>query len=380
MSQLELTATAAFGLEAVVSRELKRLGYDQNVQVQDGRITFDADASAIARCNLWLRSADRLLLKLKSFEAADFGELFEQAKSIPWEEWLPIDANFPVRAKSVRSQLHSEPDCQALVKKAIVERLKQTYRRDWFDETGPTYPVEIAILKDQATISIDTSGNGLHKRGYRTLTSQAPLRETLAAALIQLSYWNRSRPFIDPCCGSGTIVIEAAMIARNMAPGVNRTFVSEEWPAIDASVWQEARDEAESSVRDKPDFTLIGYDIDENVLNLARHHAKQAGVFDDIYFQPQELAKLSTKRKYGCLITNPPYGERLGDSQEVDALYRDMNRVFPDLDTWSLYVLTAHSEFEQLVGRKADRRRKLYNARIPCTYYQYLGPRPPRSE
>ncbi|MBM83782.1 MAG: RNA methyltransferase [Planctomycetaceae bacterium] len=379
MSQLELIATAAFGLEAVVSRELKQLGY-ANTKTRDGRITFPADVNAVCRCNLWLRSADRVLLKLTSFDADDFGALFDQVNAIPWEEWLPIDAKFPVRAKSVRSQLHSEPDIQGLVKKAIVERLKKTYRRNWFDETGALFPVDVLVLKDEITISIDTSGDGLHKRGYRTLTSQAPLRETLAAALVQLSYWNRTRPFIDPLCGSGTIVVEAALIARNMAPGMNRTFTAQEWPCIPTAAWDAAREEASSLVADKPDFTLIGYDQDDKVLNLARYHAKQAGVFDDVYFQPQEFSQLSTKRKYGCLITNPPYGERLGEAHDVEKLYRQMATVFRDLDHWSIYVLTSHPEFERLVGQKADRRRKLYNARIACTYHQYLGPPPPRSE
>lgn len=377
MTQFELIATAAFGLEAVVARELKALGY-ANQTVEDGRVRFTADATAIARCNLWLRSADRVLLQVGEFSATDFGQLFDHTRRLPWEQWLNPDAQFPVRGRSVKSQLHSVPDCQRIVKKAIVERLKQTYRRDWFDETGPLYSIEVSLLKDRVSLTIDTSGRGLHKRGYRRLVGAAPLKETLAAALVQLSYWNERRQLVDPCCGSGTIPIEAALIGKNTAPGINRTFSAESWPQLPATAWEEARTEA-ADVETRPlEYRIVGTDTDHRMLNLARQHASAAGVEGAIHFQQLPLAEFTTSRKYGCVITNPPYGERLGDRQEAEALYRTMGRLFSALESWSIYVLTAHPRFEKLYGRQADRRRKLYNARIPCTYYQFNGPRPPR--
>lgn len=374
---LKFIATAAFGLEAVVARELAALGFT-NHTVEDGRVRFVGDASAVARCNLWLRSADRLLLEVGSFDATDFGQLFDETKALPWEQWLNVDAQFPVGGRSIKSQLHSVPDCQRIVKKAIAERLKQTYRRDWFDETGPLYAIEVSLLKDRATLTIDTSGPGLHKRGYRTLVGSAPLKETLAAALVQLSYWNEHRQLVDPCCGSGTIPIEAALIGKNIAPGLNRTFPSESWPQLPAAAWHQARTEARDTERRTLDFRIIGTDIDERALDLARLHAEAAGVSEDIHFQKLPLTGFTTSRKYGCVITNPPYGERMGDKPAAERLYRDMGQMFTPLDTWSVYVLTAHPEFEKLYSRRADRRRKLYNARIPCTFYQYNGPRPPR--
>ncbi len=377
MSQLTLIATAAFGLEAIVKRELQQLGYEPT-SVEDGRVRFVGDAAAIARCNLWLRCAERVLLEIGEFEARDFGELFDRTHALAWDEWLPVDAEFPVRGRSVKSQLHSVPDCQRIVKKAIVERLKKAYRRDWFDESGPCYPLDVTLLRDRATLTIDTSGAGLHKRGYRKLVGKAPLRETLAAALVQLSYWNESRPFADPCCGSGTIPIEAALIGRNIAPGLNRSFVADEWPQVDAGLWGQARAEARDVIRESLDFRINGTDIDTTALSLARQHAAAAGVTDDIHFQQKPLAEFSTPHKYGCLIINPPYGERLGEQEDAEGLYRQMGRQFADLETWSAYVLTSHPHFERLYGKKAGRRRKLYNARIACTYYQYPGPRPPR--
>lgn len=377
MSDVELIATAGFGLEAVVSRELKSLGYDRQT-VEDGRVTFIADEAAVCRANLWLRSADRVLVKIGEFDAHDFGELFDGTKALPWDEWLSAKAAFPVRGKSVRSRLHSVPDCQALVKKAIVEKLKQSHKTEWFEETGPTYAVEASLLKDHVTLAIDTSGPGLHKRGYRKLTGLAPLKETLAAALVQLSYWNADRPFLDPLCGTGTIPIEAALIGRNLAPGLHRQFAAEEWSRIPRRLWEEARREAQDVARREPIGPLIATDQDDEALRLARYHARQAGVEESIHFQQKELRDLTTKRKYGCVICNPPYGERLGDVAEAEAVYHEMGQVFAPLDTWSIYVLTSHPEFERISGRRADRRRKLYNGRIECTYYQYLGPRPPR--
>ncbi len=376
MSRLELIATAAFGLEAVVSRELSELGYTEQ-RVEDGRVTFVGDELAICRCNLWLRTADRLLIQVGSFPAFDFEALFQQVTRLPWAQWLTFDARFPVSGKSVRSQLHNEPSIQSVTKKAIVESLKKSYQRHWFNEDGPEYPIEVSLLKDRATLSIDTSGPGLHKRGYRPEVGPAPLRETTAAALILLSYWNRDRPFLDPFCGSGTIPIEAALIARNRAPGMNRGFQCEQWGQITREHWKQARDEARDKQLGKPRFTLQASDIDGKVLRLAQKNALEAGVADDIEFKKMDVLELKTTREYGCIITNPPYGERLGDEESAAAIYDDMADAFEPLKTWSIYVLTSHPGFERFFRRRADRRRKLYNGRLECHYYQYLGPRPP---
>lgn len=377
-NEVELTATAGFGLEAVVARELKGLGYDRQ-SVADGRVTFPAPLDAVCRTNLWLRSADRVLLKLGSFEARDFGTLFERTAELDWARWIPGDGQFPVQGKSVRSQLHSVRDCQAIVKKAIVERLKQTHRTAWFAERGPLFAVEVAVLKDHVTLSIDTTGPGLHKRGYRTLVGPAPIKETLAAALVQLSYWNRSRPFADPFCGTGTIPIEAALLARNLAPGIGRTFASEEWPAISRRPWHEARTEARDAALSGGPLEIVAGDIDETSLSMARRHARNAGVEADIRFERRSFLEAAPPGAYGCLICNPPYGERSGDIAGAEELARQAATVFKRFDTWSLYVLSALPNFERLCQRQADRRRKLYNGRIACTYYQFHGPRPPAS-
>lgn len=379
MSELELIATATFGLEAVVAREIKELGYDR-VVVENGRIIFRADARAVCRANLWLRSADRVLIKIGSFKAFSFEELFQQTKALPWGEWLPADANFPVQGKSVNSKLHSVPDCQAIVKKAIVENLKGKYRKEWFPEDGPKYAVEVALLKDEVTLTIDTSGPGLHKRGYRKLSSEAPLKETLAAAMINLAHWFPDRVLMDPFCGSGTIPIEAALIGLNIAPGIKRSFAAEQWPAVPEKLWQEAREEALSVVKTDRKLRIIGTDIDEKVLSMARYHAKLAEVENQIHFQKLSLSNVKTKSKYGYIICNPPYGERLGEAKEVEKLYREMGQVFRTMDTWSYFILTANSRFEKLFGTPATKRRKLYNGRIECQYYQYIGPRPPRRQ
>ncbi|GAB6085599.1 THUMP domain-containing class I SAM-dependent RNA methyltransferase [Alkaliphilus crotonatoxidans] len=377
MNQIQLIATAAFGLEAVVAREVKALGY-QEVAVENGKVTFQGDLSAICRGNLWLRSADRVLVKLGEFKALTFDELFEKTKALPWEQWIPEDGEFPVEGKSVRSKLSSVPDCQAIVKKAVVEKLKAKYKREWFEETAAKYRIEVALLNDMATLTIDTSGAGLHKRGYRTLSNRAPLKETLAAGLIQLSYWNADRVLIDPFCGSGTIPIEAALIGKNIAPGINRNFASEEWPVIPRELWREARRETHDlAMFDRP-LRIYGSDIDGEVLKLARYHIEEAQLETDIHVQKLSVAELRSRFDYGCIICNPPYGERLGEQREVAALYRKMGEVFSKLDTWSHYIITSHPEFESLYGKKAGRRRKLYNGRIECTYYQYPGPRPPQ--
>jgi len=379
MSKIELIATATFGLEAVVAREVRQLGYE-DVQVEDGRVTFSADEKAICRANLWLRSADRVLVKVGSFKATTFEELFQQTKALPWPDWLPSHARFPVTGKSVKSKLFSVPDCQAIVKKAIVEKMKQKYRVEWFEEDGPLFTVEVGLLKDMATLTIDTSGPGLHKRGYRKLTGEAPLKETLAAAMINLAHWFHDRILMDPLCGSGTIPIEAAMIGLNIAPGIKRVFASEAWPAVPQALWQEAREEAMSLVLSDRILRIIGTDIDDKALSMARYHARAAGVENQIHFQRMPISEVRTKSKYGYIICNPPYGERLGEIKQAETLYREMGSIFGCLDTWSYYVLTSHTGFEQIFGRQADKRRKLYNGRIECQYYQFFGPRPPRKD
>lgn len=377
MAKVDLIATAAFGLEAVVAREVRQLGYEE-VTVENGKVNFRADESAISRANIWLRTADRILLKMGEFEATSFEELFEKTKALPWTDWLPEDAVFPVEGKSINSQLYSVPDCQAIVKKAVVEKMKSKYNKSWFEETGAQYTIEVALLKDIATLTIDTSGIGLHKRGYRKLSAQAPLKETLAAALVLLSRWFPDRALIDPCCGSGTIPIEAAMIASNIAPGLNRNFAAENWPNLSPALWKQAREEAESMIKEDIELKIIGTDINNEVLSLARYHARQAKVDKHIHFQRQPLSEISSHSKYGWLITNPPYGERLGELKEAEALYKQMGQAFKKLDTWSFYIITSHPKFEHIFGRPADKKRKLYNGRIQCNFFQFFGPKPPK--
>lgn len=377
MSRIQLIATSTFGIESVVGRELAKLGY-QDQFTENGRVTFHGDEEAICRTNLWLRAADRVLVKMGEFNALTFDELFERTKALPWDEWIPEDAEFPVDGKSVDSKLSSVPDCQAIVKKAIVEKLKQKYKRQWFEETGPLYRIEVGLLKDVATLTLDTTGPGLHKRGYRKLASGAPLKETLAAAMIMVSRWNPDRVLIDPFCGSGTIPVEAAMIGKNIAPGIHREFSAEGWGSIPGSLWKKAREEASDLVRKDRELRIQGSDIDNDVMSLARYHARQAGVENDIHFQRVPAADVASRYKYGFIICNPPYGERLGELKEVEALYRQIGSAFKALDTWSFYILTSHPQFEALFGRRADKKRKLYNGRIMCNYYQFYGPPPPR--
>ncbi len=377
MSRIELIATATFGLEAIVAQEVKELGYE-NVAVENGKVTFIADEKAICRANLWLRTADRVRLKVGEFKAVTFDELFEKTKALPWADLLPKDAEFPVDGKSVQSTLFSISDSQAIVKKAIVESMKKRYRTDWFEEKGPLYPVEVSLLKDVATLTIDTSGAGLHKRGYRAVGSEAPLKETLAAALIMIARWKPEIPLIDPCCGSGTIPIEAALIGQNIAPGMDRTFVSEQWPNILREHWRNARKETHDRVDYDRELDISGTDIDDQLINKARKNAAEAGVDHLIHFQGRPLSELSSKKKYGKVICNPPYGERLSELNEVEKLYKQMGKVFKMLDTWSFYILTAHEKFESVFGKKASKRRKLYHGNIKVQYYQYFGPRPPK--
>lgn len=375
----ELIATTAFGLEAIVDREIQALGYT-DTRIEDGRVRFWGDYQAICRANLWLRSADRVQIVIGEFEADDFDPLFFQTRELPWEEWLPMDAQFPVNGRSFQSRLHGIPVCQKMIKKAIVERLKTKYQRAWFQETGPVYDIDFIILRDRVTLTLDATGDALHRRGYRPEAGIAPLRETLAAALIQLSYWNRERLLVDPCCGTGTIPIEAAMIARNIAPGLNRAFASESWPQVPSKYWAEARKEARD-LRQKPLATRIwGSDIDPRAIELAKKNAREAGVAEDITFSVKPAGQLALTQEYACLVTNPPYGERMGDRDSVDALNRDLGAIARSHPTWSTYVLTPHPLIERQFGRRADRRRKLFNGRIECTYYQFYGPRPPREQ
>ncbi|WP_134683345.1 THUMP domain-containing class I SAM-dependent RNA methyltransferase [Brevibacillus migulae] len=377
MQKVDLIATATFGLESVVAEEVKNLGYE-NVTVDNGKVMFSADLSAIPKTNLWLRTADRIRLKIGEFKATTFDELFEQTKALPWADWIPENATFPVEGKSVKSTLFSVPDCQAIVKKAVVESLKKTYKTEWFAETGPLFKIEVALLKDVATLTIDTTGAGLHKRGYRELIGAAPLKETMAAALILLSRWKPDRVLVDPFCGSGTIPIEAALIGQNIAPGMNREFVAESWPIIPKNLWRDARAETHDLAQYDRKLEIIGTDIDEDILRVARHNAQEAGVDDQIHFQRMAMNELRSKRKYGYIICNPPYGERLGDYNQAERLYKEMGNVFRELDTWSYYVITSHEEFEKYFGRQASKKRKLYNGNLKVDYYQFFGPRPPR--
>ncbi len=378
MSKLELIATATFGLEAIVKREIEHLGYTV-LKSEDAKISYEGDETAIVRSNLWLRSADRVLLKMGEFKAFSFEELFQQTKALPWEEWIPEDGKFTVNGSSVKSTLYSVPDCQAIVKKAVVERLKETYHCEWFKETGADYTVKVAILKDNVTLTIDTSGTGLHKRGYRVRDVAAPIKETLAAAMVQLSYWKQGRLLVDPFCGSGTIVIEAAMLAKNIAPGLNRKFAAEGWAKIPKSLWKDARKEAFDAIDQMADIQIKASDISRKAIEAARENAEEAGVSDCIAFSVLPFSELKAEEDYGIVICNPPYGERIGERQDLDQIYKDAKKFFGSNPTWSLYFLTSDKEFEKAFSNKpADKRRKLYNGRIETTYYQYYGIRPPK--
>lgn len=377
MSQLQLIATAPMGLEAIVARELKELGYHDQI-VENGRVIFSGDFIDICRCNLWLRTSDRILVKMGEFPATTFDELFEGTKALPWQDWIPQDGEFPVEGRSHKSQLSSVPACQGIVKKAIVEKLKETYHTEWFPEDGPRYVIEIIMLKDQALLTLDTTGPGLHKRGYRKLVTEAPLKETLASALIQLSRWTPDRPFYDPCCGSGTLLIEAAMQAWNLAPGMRRTFNSEHWPVIGSERWEQAREEAMDLVRDDVEFHIAGSDNDPAAIKVAEAAVKSAGLAGEIRLETLPASRIRLEGEYGCMITNPPYGERLSDAPEVEKLIRGLGLTAAAVPTWSFFTISPTKQFEHYWGRKADKRRKLFNGRIECQYYQYLGPLPPR--
>lgn len=378
MSKIELVAPCNFAVEAILSREIKNLGYEIS-KVEDGRVSFFADEEGICRSNLWLRTAERILVKVGEFEAFSFEELFEKTKRLEWHEFIPKDAEFPVaKASSIRSKLFSTSDIQAIVKKAVVESLKTKYKVEWFEETGVKYPVHVFLNKDKVALYLDTSGGALHKRGYRELSLSAPIKETLAATMVLLTPWKAERAFIDPLCGSGTIPIEAAMIGLNMAPGLNRSFVSDNWHWITKSVWDKSKEEARSLIRNDVELNVQGYDIDENALKIARNNARMAGLEGKIHFQQRDMKELSSKDHYGFIVTNPPYGERMSDLKSVEGLYKEMGKVFSKLDTWSFYIITSHEEFERFFGRRADKKRKLYNGMIKTDLYQFFGPKPPR--
>lgn len=376
ITEYEIIATAAFGLEAIVVRELAELGY-HDTTVDDGRIRFRAPLSAICRTNLWLRCAERIQVVVGDFPAVDFDQLFDNTKELPWEEWLPVDAKFPVTANIVRSEIRSPMNVQRMVKRAIVERMRKIYLRHRFAEDGIEFCVDVNIVRDNVTITLDTSGDGLHKRGYRQLVGAAPLRETVAAALVKLSYWRANRLLVDPFCGSGTIPIEAAQIGRNLAPGRNRSFAAENWPQIPARLWTDARQEARDLVQSALPFQIIARDRDPKVIKIAKQNAREAGVFSEILFEAKDFIAFPTNRDHGCTICNPPYGERIGERDEVRQLHSDMGELLLPLDTWSHYIFTGAENFEREFGRRAERRRKIFNARIACTYYQYPGPKPP---
>lgn len=375
----ELIAPCHFGLESVLKREIQDLGYEI-IQVEDGRVTFLGDAEAICRANIFLRTTERILLKVGSFRAVTFEELFQGTKALPWEDFIPQDGKFWVKkASSVKSKLFSPSDIQSIMKKAMVERMKQAYDVGVILETGDSYPVRVSLNKDLVTVALDTTGESLHKRGYRKLTSKAPIEETLASALIMLTPWNKDRILVDPFCGSGTFPIEAAMIAANIAPGMNRSFLSEDWKnLIPRKCWYDAMDEAAEQVDDTVSVDIQGYDLDGDIIKAARANAEAAGVAHMIHFQQRPVSELSHPKKYGFLITNPPYGERLEDKDKLPALYTQIGERFRALDAWSAYVITAYEDVEKYMGRKADKNRKIYNGMMKTYYYQFLGPKPPR--
>ncbi|WP_256760447.1 class I SAM-dependent RNA methyltransferase [Cohnella sp. WQ 127256] len=377
MSKYELIATTPMGLEAVLSRELKNLGYEDQL-VENGRVTFYGTEKDICITNMWLRTAGRILIKMGEFEARTFDELFEGTKALAWPDWIPEDGEFPVDGRSHKSQLSSVPACQGIVKKAIVEKMKQKYNTEWFQETGARYVAEVTLLNDVATLTLDTTGAGLHKRGYRIDTIQAPLRESLAAAMILLSRWRPERPLYDPFCGSGTILIEAALIGLNIAPGLHRKFNSEDWANMTPEIWEEAREEAFDLMKEDTPMNIVGSDIDGEAIKAALSNVRNAGLMKEIKLNMIPVADIRPEGDYGCIITNPPYGERIGTLSEVDLLTKQLGKAAKQLHNWSHFIITPDKTFETTFGRKADKKRKLFNGQIECTYYQYFGPLPPR--
>ena len=381
MRKFELIAPCHFGLEAVLKREIQDLGYEIT-KVEDGRVTFAGDQAAICQANIFLRTAERILLKVGEFKATTFDELFEQTKALPWEEYIPEDGKFWVaKAASVKSRLFSPSDIQSIMKKAMVNRLKEHYRIDWFEEDGAAYPVRVFLMKDMVTIGIDTTGVSLHKRGYRENAGTAPITETLAAALIMLTPWRKDRILVDPFCGSGTFLIEAAMMAANIAPGMNRSFTAEAWEnLVPKNFWSETMEEAKEQIDTDLELDLQGYDIDSAVIKIARQNAKEAGVDHLIHFQERAVKDLRHPKKYGFVITNPPYGERMEEKKNLPALYTQLGDSFKTLDSWSAYLITSYEDTERYFGRKADKNRKLYNGMLKTYFYQFQGPRPPKKK
>ena len=379
MKMIELVAPCHFGMEAVLKREILDLGYEIS-QVEDGRVTFLGDLEAVAYANVFLRTTERILIKVGKIHAETFDELFEGTKALPWEDFIPEDGKFWVaKANSIKSKLFSPSDIQSIMKKAMVERLKTVYHRERFEETGAEYPIRVSILKDEVLIGLDTSGVSLHKRGYRQMTAPAPITETLASALILFTPWKKDRILVDPFCGSGTFPIEAAMLAANMAPGMKRHFLAEKWEnLIPIRHFQDAKEEAADLVDLSVETDIQGYDIDGEIIKAARANAKMAGVDHLIHFQQRPVSELSHPKKYGFVITNPPYGERLEEKKNLTALYKEMGDAFRRLDSWSEYVITAYEDAEKYIGRKADKNRKIYNGMMKTYFYQFLGPRPPK--
>lgn len=380
MEQLEFIAPCHFGLEAVLKREIYDLGYEIS-RVEDGRVTFQGDYEALVRANIFLRTAERVLLKIGSFPATTFDELFENTKALPWEKFIPKDGKFWVaKASSVKSKLFSPSDIQSIIKKAMVERLKGVYGLSWFPEDGASFPLRVFLYKDEVTVAIDTTGESLHKRGYRKLVSKAPISETLAAALIMLTPWRENRILVDPFCGSGTFPIEAAMMAMHMAPGMNREFLSERWTHLmPKKLWYETVEEAQDLIIEPENTDIQGYDIDADVIKVARQNAREAGVDHLIHFQQRPVSQLNHPKKYGFLITNPPYGERLEEKEELPLLYRQIGEAMERLEDWSVYLITSYEQAEKDIGKKAAKNRKIYNGMIKTYFYQFPGAKPPKN-
>lgn len=379
MNKFELIVPCHFGLEAVLKREITDLGYEVTC-VEDGRVTFAGDEEAVCRANIFLRTAERVLIKVGSFHAETFEELFQGTRALAWENFIPADGRFWVaKAASVKSKLFSPSDIQSIMKKAMVERLKGIYQVSWFPESGQQFPIRVFLMKDEVTVGLDTTGESLHKRGYRKLTAKAPIAENLAAALIMLTPWKADRILVDPFCGSGTFPIEAAMMAANMAPGMNREFTAEDWGHIvGRKCWYHAIDEAQELVDTDVETDIQGYDIDDHMVAIARENAKLAGVDHLIHFQRRPVADLSHPKKYGFLVTNPPYGERLEEKRDLPALYQTLGERYRQLDSWSLYMITSYENAERDIGRKADKNRKIYNGMMKTYFYQFQGPKPPK--
>ena len=379
MSRYEFIAPCHFGTEMVLKKEILDLGYEI-VAVEDGKVTFAGDETAFARANIFLRTTERILLKVGKFRAETFEELFQKTKEIPWEQYIPEDGKFWVtKANSVKSKLFSPSDIQSIMKKAMVERLKSTYKQQWFPETGAAYPVRVSILKDEVTVGIDTTGDSLHKRGYRKLSAKAPITETLAAALILLTPWKADRILVDPFCGSGTIPIEAALIGANIAPGMNREFLAENWKnVIPKKAWYEAIEEANDNIKHDVEMSIQGYDLDGDIVKAARQNARDAGVDKYIHFQQRSVSDLSHPKKYGFIITNPPYGERLEEKEALPELYKEIGRTFEALDAWSYFIITSYEDAQKYIGRTADKNRKIYNGMLKTYFYQFMGPKPPK--